>query len=109
MYFTFSDFRFYVFKLVYATKPPRFNFSTFFTLIIIVINFYKLNGRVKFYFSVIYRQKTLESPRELFLDPNQFSNDGSMSIGQTQFSKDGSIMAYTVSEKGSDSSAIRVN
>ena len=80
-----------------------------FILIIIVINFYKLNGRVKFYFSVIYRQKTLESPRELFLDPNQFSNDGSMSIGQTQFSKDGSIMAYTVSEKGSDSSAIRVN
>ncbi|HPT11161.1 MAG TPA: prolyl oligopeptidase family serine peptidase [Bacteroidales bacterium] len=50
---------------------------------------------------VIYRQKEGGEP-EVFLDPNTFSKDGTISIGEMGFSKDGSILAYSVSEGGSD-------
>jgi len=52
--------------------------------------------------SSIYRQRKLLDQKELFLDPNQFSADGTAAIAQTAFSRDGSVMAYAVSEKGSD-------
>lgn len=51
--------------------------------------------------SVIYRQKANAEP-ELFLDPNTFSPDGTTSIGEMDFSKDGSLVAYSISEGGSD-------
>uniref|UniRef100_A0A183CA04 Prolyl endopeptidase n=1 Tax=Globodera pallida TaxID=36090 RepID=A0A183CA04_GLOPA len=57
--------------------------------------------------SAIYRQQTLSSQKELFLDPNQFSSDGTAAIVQSAFSRDGQIMAYTVADKGSDLSTIR--
>lgn len=50
---------------------------------------------------VIYRQKDGEDP-ELFLDPNKFSADGTTSLGEIGFSKDGSKVAYSISEGGSD-------
>jgi prolyl oligopeptidase len=50
---------------------------------------------------VIYRQKNNEEP-ELFLDPNKFSQDGTTSLGEMEFSKDGSRVAYSISEGGSD-------
>jgi prolyl oligopeptidase len=50
---------------------------------------------------VIYRQKGEEEP-ELFLDPNSFSADGTTSLGEMEFSRDGSMVAYSISEGGSD-------
>ena len=50
---------------------------------------------------VIYRQKDGEDP-ELFLDPNKFSADGTTSLGEIGFSKEGSKLAYSISEGGSD-------
>ncbi|TYK65004.1 prolyl oligopeptidase family serine peptidase [Colwellia echini] len=61
--------------------------------------FYKNNGLQNQY--VIYRQKD-GGPEEVFLDPNTFSKDGTTSMGQLTFSKDGSIAAYSISEGGSD-------
>ncbi|KAI3418202.1 hypothetical protein GPALN_010419 [Globodera pallida] len=53
--------------------------------------------------SAIYRQQTLSSQKELFLDPNQFSSDGTAAIVQSAFSRDGQIMAYTFRDvKGND-------
>jgi prolyl oligopeptidase PreP (S9A serine peptidase family) len=37
-----------------------------------------------------------------FLDPNTFSKDGTTSLGGLDFSKDGSKVAYAISEGGSD-------
>jgi prolyl oligopeptidase len=51
--------------------------------------------------SVLYRQKDNESP-EVFLDPNKFSPDGTTSLQGIEFTKDGSLAAYQVSEGGSD-------
>lgn len=50
---------------------------------------------------VIYRQKDNGEP-ELFLDPNTFSADGTISLGEMEFTKDGSKLAYSISEGGSD-------
>ncbi|WP_019029619.1 prolyl oligopeptidase family serine peptidase [Colwellia piezophila] len=61
--------------------------------------FYKNNGLQNQY--VVYRQKD-GGEAEVFLDPNTFSEDGTTSMGQLSFSKDGSIAAYAISEGGSD-------
>ena len=53
-------------------------------------------------FSVIYVQETLDSEPVPFFDPNSLSNDGTISLKQNAFSKDGSIWAYGLSESGSD-------
>lgn len=50
---------------------------------------------------VIYRQKNNSEP-EVFLDPNKFSADGTTSLGEMEFTKDGSKVAYSISEGGSD-------
>ena len=50
---------------------------------------------------VIYRQKEGEDP-EIFLDPNTFSKDGTTSLSGLTFSKNGKIVAYSISEGGSD-------
>lgn len=51
--------------------------------------------------SVIYR-KDATGKEEVFLDPNTFSKDGTTSLGGINFSKDGSLVAYSLSEGGSD-------
>ena len=61
--------------------------------------FYKNNGLQNQY--VLYRQKNGETP-EVFLDPNTFSEDGTTSLGEISFSKDGNMVAYSISEGGSD-------
>jgi prolyl oligopeptidase len=50
---------------------------------------------------VLYRQKETGEP-EVFLDPNKFSADGTTSLGEMEFTKDGSKVAYSISEGGSD-------
>lgn len=51
--------------------------------------------------SVIYR-KGENGKDEVFLDPNTFSKDGTTSLGGLDFTKDGTIAAYSISEGGSD-------
>lgn len=51
--------------------------------------------------SVLYR-KDKAGKEEIFLDPNTFSKDGTTSLGGINFSKDGSLVAYAISEGGSD-------
>ncbi|UZO81745.1 prolyl oligopeptidase family serine peptidase [Aquimarina sp. ERC-38] len=51
---------------------------------------------------VIFRFKEPGATPELFLDPNAFSKDGTVSLGSLEFTKDGSLAAYTISEGGSD-------
>lgn len=51
--------------------------------------------------SVLYRQKGNGAP-EIFLNPNTFSKDGTTSLTNLSFTKDGSIAAYGISEGGSD-------
>ena len=51
--------------------------------------------------SVVYRQKDGGTP-EVFLNPNTFSEDGTVSLAGLSFSKDGSLAAYQTSTGGSD-------
>ena len=51
--------------------------------------------------SVLYR-KNKEGKEEIFLNPNTFSKDGTTSLGDVAFSEDGSLVAYLISEGGSD-------
>ncbi|KAA3624671.1 MAG: S9 family peptidase [Flavobacterium sp.] len=53
---------------------------------------------------VIYRYKTGADPStaEVFLDPNTFKEDGTISLSGLSFSEDGKIAAYSISEGGSD-------
>ena len=61
--------------------------------------YYKNNGLQNQ--SVVYR-KDAKGKEEIFLDPNTFSKDGTTSLGGLNFSKDGSLVAYAISEGGSD-------
>lgn len=51
--------------------------------------------------SVLYR-KDSSGKEEVFLDPNTFSKDGTTSLADISFSDDGSLVAYAISEGGSD-------
>lgn len=51
--------------------------------------------------SVLYR-KDAKGKETIFLDPNTFSKDGTTALGGLDFSKDGSKLAYEISEGGSD-------
>ncbi|MFI2811736.1 prolyl oligopeptidase family protein [Microbulbifer sp. JSM ZJ756] len=61
--------------------------------------FYRNDGLQDQY--VVWRRKG-EGEAEVFLDPNQFSEDGTTSLATLSFSRDGSIAAYAISEGGSD-------
>ena len=64
--------------------------------------FYKNDGLQNQY--VIYRYKIGQDPNktEVFLDPNTFTEDGTISLGGLSFSENGSLAAYSISEGGSD-------
>lgn len=51
--------------------------------------------------SVLYRQMDDGEP-EVFIDPNTFSEDGTVSLATVSFSDDGNIVAYMTSTGGSD-------
>lgn len=52
--------------------------------------------------SVLYRSKEIGGEADLVLDPNKLSDDGTSSLGGMSFNKEGTLMAYAVSEGGSD-------
>lgn len=64
--------------------------------------FFKNDGLQNQY--VLYQYKTGEDPStaKVFLDPNTFTKDGTTSLDAVRFSKDGSKLAYSISEGGSD-------
>ncbi|GAC07886.1 prolyl oligopeptidase family serine peptidase [Paraglaciecola chathamensis] len=51
--------------------------------------------------AVLYRQLD-DGEAHVFLDPNTFSEDGTTSLASIEFSKDGSLVTYLISEGGSD-------
>ena len=61
--------------------------------------YYKNDGLQNQY--VVYREDA-EGNSEVFLDPNKFSEDGTVSLGGLSFTKDGRKAAYSISEGGSD-------
>ena len=61
--------------------------------------FYKNDGLQNQY--ILYRSKD-GGEAEVFLDPNTFSEDGTTSMSGLSFSEDGSLLAYQISEGGSD-------
>ncbi|EYC45993.1 hypothetical protein Y032_0411g954, partial [Ancylostoma ceylanicum] len=59
--------------------------------------------------NVIFRQASLKEKEngEEFLDPNSLAADGTTSVSMLKWTEDGSILAYGVSEKGSDWVVVR--
>ena len=51
---------------------------------------------------VLYREPVKGGEAEVFVDPNSFSKDGTTSLAGMGFSKDGSMVAFNLSEGGSD-------
>lgn len=58
---------------------------------------------------MIYKQKSLDEKGSVFLNPNDFSEDGTTALSQTAWTEDGQIMAYGFSEKGSDWVTVKVD
>jgi prolyl oligopeptidase len=58
--------------------------------------------------SVLYQQDNLDAPATVTLDPNKFSADGTASLQELDFSKDGRYLAYGISKGGSDWRTIKV-
>lgn len=52
--------------------------------------------------SVLYQMDELGGQLNEFLDPNKLSDDGTVALQNTSFSKDGRYMAYVISRSGSD-------
>ena len=63
------------------------------------IYYYKNDGLQNQY--VVYRKKA-NSEEEVFLDPNTFSDDGTISLTGLYFSENGKLVSYLISEGGSD-------
>ncbi|TDJ71495.1 MAG: S9 family peptidase [Planctomycetota bacterium] len=58
--------------------------------------------------SVLCRAPDLESEPEVVLDPNDFSDDGTVSLGGKSYSEDGRFLAYGLSDGGSDWRTYRI-
>lgn len=57
---------------------------------------------------VIYIQQGLEGTPEIFIDPNELAEDGTIAVSLLGFSKDNRYVAYAQSEAGSDWQQIQV-
>ncbi|NUN10424.1 MAG: S9 family peptidase [Ignavibacteriaceae bacterium] len=62
--------------------------------------FYKNDGLQNQF--VLYRQEGLDGKPEVFLDPNTFSEDGTVGLRSLSFSKNGNLLAYGISRGGAD-------
>lgn len=57
---------------------------------------------------VLYRQQGLDGEAEVLVDPNQWSDDGTVALSNFSISETGKYLAYTVSAHGSDRQEIRI-
>lgn len=62
--------------------------------------FYKNNGLQNQ--NVLYCQESLTTVPEVLLDPNTFSQDGTVALSDVAFSKNGKYMSYSIARSGSD-------
>lgn len=58
--------------------------------------------------AVLYRADSPDGTPTVLLDPNLLSPDGTTALGVTAISEDGRLLAYSISESGSDWNVIRV-
>lgn len=56
----------------------------------------------------IYRAKELTGEKELLLDPNEYAEDGTASINTISINSEKDILAYSISQKGSDWQVIKL-
>ncbi|WP_437185224.1 prolyl oligopeptidase family serine peptidase [Planctomicrobium sp. SH668] len=70
---------------------------------------FKAGGRYYFYKNsglqnqaVLYTQKSLNDEPTVFIDPNQWSEDGTQALSGITFSEDGRYVAYALQDGGSD-------
>lgn len=52
--------------------------------------------------SVLYYKDSLDGNENVFVDPNEWSEDGTTAISTLSFTNDGSLVVFGISEKGSD-------
>ena len=62
--------------------------------------FYKNDGLQAQY--VLYKSDSLDGEAKVFLDPNTFSDDGTVALSGISFNKEGNLLAYSISSGGSD-------
>ena len=58
--------------------------------------------------AVLYRSKSLDGEHEQVLDPNQFSEDGTVALGNWSITKDGTLLAYSTTDGGTDWQTIHI-
>lgn len=58
--------------------------------------------------SVIYMKEGLNGEPKVILDPNALSEDGTIAVMYTSYTKDGNLVAYSTSESGNDWQEIRI-
>ncbi|VDP32901.1 unnamed protein product [Soboliphyme baturini] len=63
--------------------------------------FYKYNSGLQNQ-HVLYMKESLQDDGKVFLDPNTLSDDGTVALTALSFSHDGELLAYGISERGSD-------
>src|SRR5690554_5873784 len=63
--------------------------------------FYKMNDGLQNQ-PVLYRQKGISGEKEVLLDPNTLSEDGTVALYNFTFNKSATLMGYTLSSSGSD-------
>jgi prolyl oligopeptidase len=52
--------------------------------------------------SVLYKSSSLDGPREILIDPNTLSKDGTVALSSIEVSDDGQYVAYDLADGGSD-------
>lgn len=58
--------------------------------------------------SVMYVQNGLDGEPRVLIDPNEWADDGTVALAQTEISPDGSMVAYGIQDGGSDWRTFRV-
>ncbi len=69
--------------------------------------FFKKNDGLQDH-AVLYMQESLDAEPVIVLDPNTLSEDGTVAVMSTSFSHDASLLAYGISQSGSDRTGLRI-